>query len=538
MKSADPVAPRRLNTSLPRDLDTIILKCLQKEPGRRYASAADLAEDLRRWQAKEPIRARPVGRLERGAMWARRNPAAAGLLVALAAAAVVTVVMLYSLARASQARQAALEASTRSRWVSEIMIGRIEDPLLLDAGAYSLPEEIGKQTRFVEVLRRAVQKTNQQLADQPAQQAALLAVIGSGYRSMGMYEPAEAHLERALAVWREQGPARRLDVADALHQLGLVRHERGRYEKDDFERAKRCYREALEIYDRAGSDLAIETRLTLASLHQGEEDYASAKEIHQRVKDDYEARKLKRDRNYYRAEMGLIAEKVEAASVGKDFTPLVVSEMLGPIEELVRLEPDKSWQRVVELFKAASLQMIGARNGAMAAEDQKKARQAAEATFLRCADLIQREYGGEHNYRAVPLIGLAASQADRGDWAAAARASLEAVQAFRATTGLAHEKAPYVASRAAYYLYRRDGHTAEAIKLLDEVMKALEKRSGKKHHLYANGLMFRAWFSREVGDRSAMRSCCEAAKAIYDQAPLRSKYRLYPLCERYLAEAK
>src|SRR5690606_20986489 len=132
-------------------------------------------------------------------------------LVALSVAAVVTIGMLYSLARANQARQAFLEATTRSRWISEIMIGRIEDPLLLDAGAYSLPAEIGKKTRFEEVLVRAVQKTNQQLADQPAQQAALLAVIGSGYRSLGMFAQAEAHLDRALALWRGQGPTRQLD---------------------------------------------------------------------------------------------------------------------------------------------------------------------------------------------------------------------------------------------------------------------------------------------------------------------------------------
>ncbi len=78
--SDEPVPPSRFQPKTPRDVQTICLKCLQKEPARRYSSAAALAEDLERFLRDEPIQARPAGRVERVVKWARRRPAAAGLL--------------------------------------------------------------------------------------------------------------------------------------------------------------------------------------------------------------------------------------------------------------------------------------------------------------------------------------------------------------------------------------------------------------------------------------------------------------------------
>ncbi len=110
VRSAEPVSPSRLQLKCPRDLETICLKCLQKEPGKRYPSALALAEDLRRFLAGEPIQARPAGVVERARKWVRRNPSTAawlGLVVLLVALG-FTAVTWYALRADERRREAEL----------------------------------------------------------------------------------------------------------------------------------------------------------------------------------------------------------------------------------------------------------------------------------------------------------------------------------------------------------------------------------------------------------------------------------------------
>jgi WD40 repeat protein len=105
VRNEEPIAPTRLQPRLPRDLETICLKSMAKNPARRYATAGQLADDLGRFCRREPIQARPVGAAERVWRWCRRYPAQAGL-VATATALVLAIVVASSLiALASTARE-------------------------------------------------------------------------------------------------------------------------------------------------------------------------------------------------------------------------------------------------------------------------------------------------------------------------------------------------------------------------------------------------------------------------------------------------
>ncbi|MBN9121770.1 MAG: serine/threonine protein kinase, partial [Planctomycetes bacterium] len=103
----EPVPPRRLQPGVPRDLETICLKCLEKAPAKRYASAEELADDLARWADGRAIRARAVGVAGRAARWARRNPQVAALSVAVllvALAGVSGIVWKWNEARTNEVR--------------------------------------------------------------------------------------------------------------------------------------------------------------------------------------------------------------------------------------------------------------------------------------------------------------------------------------------------------------------------------------------------------------------------------------------------
>jgi tetratricopeptide (TPR) repeat protein/tRNA A-37 threonylcarbamoyl transferase component Bud32 len=158
----EPVPPSRLNAKVPRDLETICLKCLHKEPPRRYASAAALADDLHRFLRGEPITARPLGMLGRSLRWVRRRPTQSAMLaVSVLLAAALVGLSLWLVAQQAHQRSA-VEADLKemarlrdgARWVEARAVLERAQAWLGWGGPDDLRRRLGQARRDLDLVIR------------------------------------------------------------------------------------------------------------------------------------------------------------------------------------------------------------------------------------------------------------------------------------------------------------------------------------------------------------------------------------------------
>jgi eukaryotic-like serine/threonine-protein kinase len=260
----EPTPPSKLAKAVDRDLETICLKCLEKEPKRRYASADALAEELERWLRNEPVLARPVGGVERLAKWARRRPALAAMTTALILVALTGFTLTYrqlgetQVARAEAERKAHAEVQARSiaqlekqqaelqrdRANSEATKSEQSARFMTDMLAGIGPSvALGRDTTMLrEIVDKAATRLDKELTGQPAVEADLRATLGNAYIDLGEFTKAESMHRRTLALRRSFPGNEPLAVANSLVSLAKSLSGQSRYAE-----AEAVYREALSL---------------------------------------------------------------------------------------------------------------------------------------------------------------------------------------------------------------------------------------------------------------------------------------------------
>jgi serine/threonine-protein kinase len=231
--------PRSLYAGADRDLEVICLKCLAKAADERYASAEDLAEELERWLAGEPIQARRHSALERALKWTKRRPAATGLLVVSAAAVIALAAgglwygsqLRAALADARERRRAAEQESRRAEQNFRLAVKAVED-MVRHMEADDLPHLPAVERIRQTVLLDALEFNKQFLAEK-SDDLAVRYEAGRAYRRAGDIYRLLGRQQEALAAYDEaralqEDLTRSWDrVPEYRHELACTEHNRG-----------------------------------------------------------------------------------------------------------------------------------------------------------------------------------------------------------------------------------------------------------------------------------------------------------------------
>ena len=212
----EPEAPRSLNRAVPRDLETISLKCLEKEPARRYTSARALAEDLRRFIGGETVQARPLGPAGKVWRWCRRKPAlAATLLVLQIVVALGLAGIVWEWHQARRESQRAQEQAAIAKAVNDILTQDLLEQASPGSGANA-----GVTVR--ELLDRAAAKVEGRFTNQPLVEAAVQLTVGKTYQWLDELDKAAVHLERSVEIRSHKLGPDNPDTLGAREELALV----------------------------------------------------------------------------------------------------------------------------------------------------------------------------------------------------------------------------------------------------------------------------------------------------------------------------
>jgi serine/threonine-protein kinase len=436
--------PERLRKALSGDLDTITLTAMRREPAQRYVSVDALLDDVRRHRTSRPIVARPQTWVYRTGRFLRRNrigvALAALLLVAMVAGAAATI---------RQSRATAREAS-KAEQIRDFLVGVFQ---------VADPDQAGGETVTArELLDRGANRVDVQLAGQPETRASILAVLGTVYRSLGLYDDARRHFETALEL-RRAGPTRPADLAESITDLAAVLHDQG-----DHDRAEALQREALDIRRRTDGDNSTAfaaVTLDLAGSLSARGEYDEAQPL-------------------YRTALRIQREAGDSSAVAEVLNGYgLMLVRTGEVNEGAAV-----LERAIELRKAEFGDVhtdvaMSLCNHASALRDAGEYDR-AEATFDECLDIRRTLLAADHPAIGRTLNNLAMVLDARGDLDGADSLHRAALDIRRSAFGEFHPEIAGTLNNLAVLAYRR-GQLDSAALAFQAVLTQWRELSGDDH---------------------------------------------------------
>jgi eukaryotic-like serine/threonine-protein kinase len=491
------VAPQELRRSLRGDLDTIVLRALQKEPERRYPSVRALALDIERHLAGQPVQARPDTAWYRTGKFVRRHRAG------VTAAAVLLLSLVGGLAGTGwQARQAQLQAE-RAGVVRDFLISLFE--------ASDPAESRGDEITARDLLDRGAARAGIDLARRPELHAEMLGVLGGIYRDLGSYPRAEPLLAEAVELrlathgprHRETATAQyelaqllllmgRRDEAESLHRDALVTR-RSLYRSGhpdialslgglavvvgrggDYEQAERLHRDALAMLARlVGEDDArvAQEMDRLGGLLRDRGDYAEAERVWRRT---------------LAIRQRVLGPDHLATATSTNNLALLLSDIgdLEAAEVLYRDVLDFDLRRLGEEHPYTTTVM----NNLASVLNRRGEFDDAEQWYRRALAIDRRLHGDTHPKVATVLNNLAAVLRDRGDYEESEQLYRQALATFSAAEGDRHPSVGTAHSVLAGVVFLR-GDTAAAERLYLDALDILQAAFPDGHVRTASALL-------------------------------------------------
>jgi serine/threonine-protein kinase len=473
----EPVPPSQLQAKLPADLETICLKCLQKEPHQRYASAGALADDLDRFLAGEPIQARPVGSAERLWRWCKRNPRVAvltGVTFALLVVGLIgSLVAAITIAQERNQKEREREAAVAARQLAE---ERKQEADEANEQAQKNAQVATEASRLaVEAVRTLVREAQKEIGDNPTLQPLKLKLIemaladldkvaktdensrllgqvvagaymqmGDLFRQLGQSEKAYTQYEKchkiiaAMVAKEPEGDVGQANLAATLQVLGQMSLELRR----DVKAALEFYQQALEIRKNL-NQRQLSAKLNPAQVRQDlAESYTRVGVIFLRLGEPAKARDYFQEALTLRQEMAASAGSDPAAQldVARSFNALGEVEFRARRWSEARMRFQEALDRCERVHQehatipryqfelANTLGNFGVfelRTGDLEGAEQHFARYLALMKGLADADpknALYQRYLGLANYRMATLAGR------RKDAATAERCNLACLE--------------------------------------------------------------------------------------------------------------